>query len=132
MKTLLLFLFVSTSALAYSQNNDPSLDKYNAYKDESSKIKLKSYLVYGYVNGIRLDSINAKYGEFFMWTPGNYQFDYGQERNKRNEMTIKVKTGGNLIFEQRSLAAILNFMNFNGWEPAKGLFTSQNLIFQKK
>lgn len=89
-------------------------------------------MVHGYVNGIRLDSIDAKYGEFVIWTPGNYQFDYGQERNKRNEMTVKLKTGENLIFERGSFATILNFMNFNGWEPAKGIFTTQNLIFQKK
>ena len=69
---------------------------------------------YGYVNGIRLDSLNAEYAQF-EWGVHRLFLDYGQEESRKKTMVTDVK-GNPLLFARQSVSFGLNFLYFNGWQ----------------
>lgn len=74
---------------------------------------------FGYVDGVRLDSIDARYAEFnWRLLQSGLTFDYGQSGAKRRKMVITDKDGRLLVFEPNNITMILNFFYFNGWELA--------------
>ncbi len=91
---------------------------------------------YGYVNGIRLDSLDANYGEFSRYRGEGLYFDYGQIRGKRKEMVITDKKGKPLVFIPYTTATFLNFFYFNGWQLDNAQSVSDgsvsSLIMKKK
>lgn len=109
MKTLLLLLFFIPS-LAFCQ------------KDREESIA-PSANQYGYVNGLRLDSINATYAQVDIAPntrilAGNFIkkfiFDYGQRWKEEKEARITDKDGK--TFQFLNTAEALNFFEFNGWK----------------
>lgn len=84
---------------------------------------------YGYVNGIRLDSIDAVYGEFSRHSGDELCFDYGQKRNNRKEMIITDKKGKRLTFIPYTNSIFLNFFYFNGWQLDKVTSVSDGSSF---
>ncbi|MEO9147382.1 MAG: hypothetical protein ABI237_17670 [Ginsengibacter sp.] len=76
---------------------------------------VKDFKTYGYINGIRLDSINSGYPSFGKRGQSLF-FDYGQGASFK-EMLITDKSGLLLIFPtDRRRVLWLNFFYFNGWE----------------
>ena len=105
-------LFISFSA--FSQKSQNSLASSSGEKQVVTSAK-----TYGYVGDIRLDSIDAVYAEF-RWRSfrNTLTFDYGQSEEKQNKMTITDMEGRQLDFELATIAMVLNFFSFNGWELA--------------
>lgn len=108
MKKILFIYLLFLSLKVFSQN-----------EVEKPAVPVSDYKVFGYVNGKRLDSIDAQYAEFswhfFSQTIG---FNYGQSKDVRRGITITDSGGNPLEFETNSLAFRLNFFYFNGWKLA--------------
>jgi hypothetical protein len=83
MKKLLLIAFLFQASFAFSQ------------AAETQAIYLKDFKTYGYINGVRLDSIDAAYAQFGKKMESEF-FDYGQD-GKRKDMVITDKKGLPLI-----------------------------------
>ena len=90
-------------------------------EDQADFTVVMNAKTYGYVNGIRLDSIDAAYGEFSRYSGEGLYFDYGQKRGKRKEMMITDNKGKRLVFIPYTNIIFLNFFYFNGWQPDKAL-----------
>lgn len=101
MKRLLTILFIFQSTLAFSQAE--GIDVHS----------IKDFKTYGYIVGIKLDSIEADYARFG-WFRKSLYFDYGQGV-RRKEMLITDKKGLLLIVPGERVF-LLNFFYFNGWE----------------
>jgi len=102
MKRSLLILFIIISIQAFSQN----------VKTEKPAIVFEKY---GYIDGIRLDSIRSEYAEVNLLN--NYiLIDYGQQWVSRINYRVTDVEGNILRFSHNTIGAILNFMNYNGWE----------------
>lgn len=107
MKPLFFIVLLLCGTYCFAQNEHP-LD--NIYQ-------------YGYVNGQRLDSIEAKYGQADITlgmriAAGNtirrFTFEYGQKWKNENEIRITNKEGK--VFTFINTAEALNFFDYNGWE----------------
>lgn len=88
----------------------------------------------GYVNGIRLDSIDVKYAqvEVIGITRRNHtaRFQYGQTDTKRQGEMILNSMGNEIEFI--SWAALLNFLDDSGWECITDAGTSPWMIVRRK
>ena len=99
------------------------------------------YRQYGYVDGIRLDSIDA------MWADADdavlamgglhqihFNFRYGQKGVQRKYTVVSDRNGK--LITLNSLGAFLNFFDYNGWELFSTYETGdrrfQRLILRKK
>lgn len=105
MKKLLFLCFIFQSLFAFSQSPD------------RRKLAATNFQPYGYVNGLRLDSIDAQYGQLEP-RAGSIAFDYGQ-LGGRKKMTVTDDKGAPLIFARTNITSLLNFFYFNGWELAQ-------------
>ena len=102
MKRFLSFCFLLPSLFAFSQSQ------------QKTTLAVITPKTFGYVNGIRLDSIDAEYGQIeTRWE--TIAFDYGQLGGKK-KMTVTDDKGAALTFARTSLTFLLNFFYFNGWE----------------
>ena len=101
MKKILCFCLFCHSLLSFSQTNSAS----PAITDPQT---------FGYVDGIRIDSIGAEYATF-EWGAERLFFDYGQS-GTRKKTTVTDKKGAPLMFAKHSISFTLNFLYFNGWE----------------
>lgn len=110
-----LHLFMLCSATAFGQNaaTRPNEGEYIPTVMDAN--------TYGYVNGIRLDSINATYARYGRGAGNGLFFDYGQITNKRKELNITDKNGKPLVFVAETDMARLNFFWFNGWQLHEAL-----------
>jgi hypothetical protein len=122
MKIFIFFCFIFQSLFAFSQSQ------------ERSALAVINPKTYGYVNGIRLDSIDAQYGQIeTRWE--TIAFDYGQ-LGGRKKLTVTDNNGSALIFARTSLTFLLNFFYFNGWELAHSYHDysekSEVFIFKKR
>ena len=105
MKKLLFTCFIFQSLFAFSQSR------------ERSPLAVINPRTYGYVSGIRLDSIDAQYGQLeTRWE--SIAFDFGQ-LGGRKKMTVTDNKGAPLIFARTNTTSLLNFFYFNGWELAQ-------------
>lgn len=104
MRKLLFLGFVFQSLFAFSQTA------------ERSQLAVINPKTYGYVNGMRLDSIDAQYGQIETRLE-TIAFDYGQ-LGGRKKMTVTDAKGDALIFTRTSMPFLLNFFYFNGWQLA--------------
>jgi|GEM_PF-1684197 len=117
MKSLLsILLFFSLPAFAQTSQN--------AADNPSDFTVVIDPKTHGYINGIRLDSIDAIYGEFSRYSGESLHFDYGQKREKRKEMIITDKKGKRLVFIPYTNSIFLNFFYFNGWQLDQALSAS--------
>ena len=82
----------------------------------------------GHIDGVRLDSINTRYAEFFTKGIDGIAFNYGQNSQQRKDAFIKDRHGSPLMFLDRSTAFLLNFFYYNGWELANSYTPSQNEV----
>jgi hypothetical protein len=102
MKKLLLIGFLFQASFAFSQVTGEA-------------IILKTYKVHGYIDGVRLDSIDAGYAQFGERMEWEY-FDYSQDRKIR-DMLITDKKGVPLIFPRPNTYIFqINFLYYNGWD----------------
>lgn len=119
------FLFFSFTAFAQ-----------NVQHLEADVTVVFSPKVYGYVDGIRLDSIDAVYGEFNRHEGQELYFDYGQKRENKRKLAITDRNGKPLVFIPFTNSLFLNFFNYNGWRLEKVLSTSadpaSSFIMMKK
>ncbi len=117
MKKLLLIGFLFQAAFAFSQATGEATI-------------LKTYKVHGYIDGVRLDSIDAGYAQFDRFWQSE-EFDYGQKA-KLKDMLITDKKGVPLIFPgHRNLYIFqLNFFHYNGWDVVPDSLT--NLLKKRK
>ena len=110
MKRFLFFCFILPSLSAFSQTPD---------RNTLAVITPKTF---GYVNGVRLDSIEAEYGQIeTRWE--TIAFNYGQ-LGGRKKMTVTDDKGSALTFARTSLTFLLNFFYFNGWELSQSYYDS--------
>lgn len=92
---------------------------------------------HAFVNGIRIDSITAKYAqvEAFFGHDFSVRFQYGQGTSKKEEL---ITTGDGNAIKFRSAADLLNLLDRNGWEnvnamaPSPGSTASLFFILKKK
>ena len=89
---------------------------------------ISKFQTYGYIDGVRLDSINTQYAEFFTKGIDGIGFNYGQNPQKRKDASIKDRQGVPLMFLDRSTAFMLNFFYYNGWELANSYNTYPNEV----
>ncbi|WP_132052236.1 hypothetical protein [Pseudocnuella soli] len=108
-------LLMLCSATAFAQNaaTSPNIADYIPTVLDAN--------TYGYVNGIRLDSVNATYARFGRRAGDGLFFDYGQVSNKRKELNITDRNGKQLVFVAEGDMARLNFFWFNGWQLHEAL-----------
>jgi hypothetical protein len=110
MRKLLFLGFVFQSLFAFSQTQD------------KNTLAVITPNTFGYVNGIRLDSVDAEYGQIeTRWE--TIAFDYGQ-MGGRKKMTVTDDKGAALTFARTSLTFLLNFFYFNGWELSQSYHDS--------
>src|SRR4051794_2061967 len=106
MKKILLAscLLISMNLMAQNEFYDvPPKETFNAF----------SFKTRGYINGNRLDSIDARFAVVQLWR-GGICFDYGQNWKKFKELSITNNVGQVLEFETNTFAAALNFLFYNG------------------
>jgi hypothetical protein len=106
----------------------------NTQEDAADFTVVMNPKTYGYVNGVRLDSLDAVYGEFSRYSVGRIYFDFGQVWNKRKEMTVTDKNGKPLVFLTSTNSIFLNFFYFNGWQLDKAISVTDgsSLILKKR
>jgi hypothetical protein len=113
MKNFLLISLVLSFTSAFTQQNT------SLYADTSGRLPaVFNYKTHGYINGIRLDSINAQYGEFGWKGIDGISFYYGQNVARSKDLFVKNSQNVPFIFPNRDRAFLLNFFYYNGWELA--------------
>jgi len=121
MKRILLSLLSIISVTTFAQN---------------IKLKIPSlaFEKFGYIDGVRLDSIGSAYAE--VNTQSTYiLFDYGQEWVSRNNYRVTDAEGYLIRFSHNTIGTILNFMSYNGWEFVNSVEPQdafEHLIFKRK
>ncbi len=116
MRKLLLIGLLLNASFAFSQAWDQNI---NYIKDSKT---------YGYVNGVRLDSIDMEYVN--VGDPGGTSiFDYGQGGRVKS-MLITDKKGLVFSFPRNNYVLKLNFLYYNGWELVPD--TSINLFRKRR
>jgi hypothetical protein len=121
MKKLLFVCFIFQSLFAFSQSQ------------ERSPLTVINSHTYGYVNGVRLDSIDAQYGQIETRLE-TIAFDFGQ-LGGRKKMIVTDDKGAPLIFARTNTTFQLNFFYFNGWELAHSYHESgktETFILKKR
>ncbi|HVZ97237.1 MAG TPA: hypothetical protein VG847_10205 [Chitinophagaceae bacterium] len=118
MKKIIFICLLLQSSLAFSQaapDNDIRIDSFN---------------VHGYVNGIRLDSIHAEYAQCTSVALGNKEyFEYGRPGQRK---LVSNGSGHALKFNNKANDAfVLNFFYFNGWEFA-GYLGNGEIVLRKR
>jgi hypothetical protein len=101
MKKLLIFCFLWQSLPVFSQL-------------ETTTTAVTNFQTYGYVDGVRLDSLNAEYATI-EWGFSKLFFNYGQSTTRKKK-TVTNEKGQPMMFAEQSLSFSLNFLYFNGWE----------------
>ena len=82
----------------------------------ASPLATVSTKTYGYIDGKRLDSIDAEYAQFDLGI-SSVSFDYGQTWTRREDLYLKDNSGNDLFFaNDGNLAFALNFFYYNGWQ----------------
>lgn len=107
MKKLLLFCLLWQSLPAFSQT-------------KTAPAAITNFQTYGYVDDVRLDSLNAEYATI-EWGFSRLYFSYGQSESRRKK-TVTDKKGEPMMFAEQSLSFSLNFLYFNGWELAQAYY----------
>ena len=97
---------------------------------------ITGFKTYGYINGVRLDSVDAQYATIG-WRGGSQAtFDFGHFRDGKKELTVTDSKRMPLEFANTSIAFALNFFYFNGWQLAFTHYThvekENTLILQKR
>lgn len=111
MKNFLLTLFVFSFTTAFTQQTA------SLYTDTSGTLPaVYNYKTHGYIDGVRLDSINAQYAEFAVIGVDGVSFYYGQNPSKRKDLFVRNKQNVPFIFINRGRTFLLNFFYYNGWE----------------
>lgn len=132
MKCISLLVFSVFSLAAYSQ------DGYTELPPEDPKlatVPFTTWRQYGYVDGVRLDSLPADFVVVF----GNGKFmyvDYGKSGKKAKNSPLTNVEEAPFLFARSSTGTALNFLNFNGWTfvnaYSSGADSYPSLIFRKK
>ena len=117
MKKLLFFCFLCQPVLVFSQSN-------------TSHSAVTNSQTFGYVDGIRMDSLNAEYA-VFDWSTRRSFFDYGQSITRKKTRVTDEK-GEPLMFATQSYSFILNFLYFNGWQFSQVGFGADRFIVKKR
>lgn len=92
----------------------------------------------GYCGTVKLKDINAAYGEVipitkFLGTPTKiFYFDYGQVYKSTSDVMVNAGSTKPLLFN--SIAQMINFFDFNGWDYLSTLNFDGNytFLFKKK
>ncbi|HWI92390.1 MAG TPA: hypothetical protein VNT20_14010 [Flavisolibacter sp.] len=113
MKNFILIFLVLSFTSAFTQQHS------SVYTDTSGMLPaVYNYKTHGYIDGIRLDSVNAQYAEFGWQGVDGVSFYYGQNPSKRKDLFVRNRQNIPLIFTNRDRAFLLNFFYYNGWELA--------------
>jgi hypothetical protein len=113
----------------------------SAQKNKDFDVDVESAKTYGYVNGIRLDSINSLYAQVELLPTEKiltgafvkrYAVDYGQKWDKVKEVRLTNKEG--LVLTFSSISLTLNLFDYNGWDLVDmfNVDTGKQMIFFKK
>jgi hypothetical protein len=103
MKPILFFLLLISSVHAFSQGTP------------DDQLFTTSFKTSGYIDGIRLDSLDAAYA-ILTFNNSSLFFNYGQQINGKRDYKVTDNKGKPLNFVNNELAFSLNFLYFNGWE----------------
>ena len=115
MKKILFIFFLFQTVSGFSQSQTPS---------SPAVISSKTL---GYVNGIRLDSVDAEYGQF-RWGFETLFFEFGQLGGRKKTMVTN-SNGTPLTFSNQNTPFILNFFYFNGWQLAQPYYDEKTVYF---
>lgn len=111
MKYLLLVSILFIAGSSYAQDY---MEK--AKMPPSTVPAATTFEMYGYIDGKRLDSVEAVYATID-WRPQDLiRFDYGQQVSKMKQYAITDAKGVPMIFPNNTTAFLLNFFYYNGWE----------------
>lgn len=106
MKILLYLLgLCSLNIVVYSQD----FENYN-----KNEVVYSTFSTRGYIGGIRLDSVAGTYAEFTRIYKG-ILFNYGQPVKEKENLKITNVAGKPLMITGDTIAALLNFFDYNGW-----------------
>ena len=105
MPLLLLFILHCFSQDYTKTENETSLSTNDA-----------AFRVYGYINGRRLDSVEASYAVFNWYGTNQVMFDCGQQATKNKDYRITDYNGKPLTFHYPTWTFLLNFFHYNHWE----------------
>ncbi len=78
----------------------------------------------GYINGTRIDLVDAIYARFIVRANGEVIFDYGQSSARFRNDVLTNKKGMPLVFLNTRIPFLLNFFHYNHWELAATPSTS--------
>lgn len=126
MKKLLILPFLICVMVSFGQKNLNNIEE--------------SFEIYGYVNGIRLDSIKASYAQVYYKSlppkktePTDSQYPdlsnspavicFSYARVKNNEELVVKDSEGKYISLSGDYSELLNFLHFNGWDLFKVVYT---------
>ena len=101
MKQILFILFLFPCILSFSQSNS------------DTPLTTTTYKTCGYIDGKRLDSIDAQYAEF-SWRGHSWLFDYGQIHDAWKDLRFTDNKGVALNFYDGDETSAFNFFYFNG------------------
>lgn len=123
MKNIILFCLLLSATLAHAQ-------------EETTIAPLPTLLTfktYGYVNGMRLDSIDAQYATFRWKSLNTLSFDFGQIVSNKKLILITDNKNVPLYFNGHDMF-VLNFLYYNGWEldQANAISPNSTNYFLKK
>lgn len=116
MKKLFLFFCLFQTLSAFAQESTPAM------------ALLKTPNTFGYIGGVRLDSVDAHYAQFHKRI-NSIIFDYGQAGNNKSKI-ITDAHGIPLVFAEYNFLFVVNFLYYNGWELARPC--EESLYFLKK
>lgn len=127
MKKILLFIFgmFAVSAFCQTKNDCQNL----------RDVTIRETNVYGYLNGVRLDSLNSKYATLDMNYRGllgftnGYLLSFGQPAKTKFLGQMDNITGTDCrLYHFDNVATALNFMDFNGWELLQTVHGNNELM----
>ena len=99
-------------------------------QSNTGNVAVTNAQTFGYVDGIRMDSLNAEYA-LFDWGSRRSFFDYGQSVTKKMAR-VTDKKGERLMFAGQSVPFMLNFLYFNGWQLIQDDFRNYQFIIKKR
>ncbi len=106
MKKIILFCLILSATIVHAQEQTTI----------TPLPTLLTYKTYGYVNGVRLDSIDAQYATFSWKNSNTLSFDFGQFVPSKKLMAVTDNKTVPLYFQTQDDMLVLNFLYYNGWE----------------
>ena len=129
MKLYFTLIAVLSAITAFSQQNGEEKDT----MANGNYTKVTQPMTNAYINGTRIDLLDAVYARFISRANGEVIFDYGQSTTKFRNDILTDKKGLPLVFLNTRIPFLLNFFHNNHWDLAVApSFTEQTDWYLKR